>query len=128
MGKKEKDGLLDTIRFGNGFGLFEDADKLKERYRAFAGWRTIMEGHGKTGHLAFLPDRNCAYGMNSDIKKIEKFLKKQVRKIEKFAFSVGPASMYQCHFGEYFGNESIEGVASPRASHGYLYIQIGILK
>lgn len=128
MGKKEKDGLVDTIQFGNSFGLFDSADKLREKYRAFVGWRAIMEGRGGHKDLVFLPDRNSAYGMNSDIKKIEKFLKKNIKKLTKWAWDEGVASSKECHFGEYFFDESIEGIASPRASHGYLYIQVGILK
>ena len=124
MGKKEKDGLVDTVQFGNSFGLFDSADKLKEKYRAFVGWRAIMEHH----QISFVFNRNSAYGMNSDIKKIEKFLKKNIKKLTKWAWDEGMASSKECHFGEYFWDESIEGVASPRASYGYLYIQIGILK
>lgn len=124
MGKKEKNGLVDTIQFGNRFGLFDEVDKLKEKYRAFVGWRAIME----RGQISFVFNRNCAYGMNSDIKKIEKFMQKSIKKLTKWAWDEGVASSKECHFGEYFWDESIEGVASPRASYGYLYIQIGILK
>lgn len=128
MSKKENDELVDTIQFGHAFGLIDSAANMKEKYRAFAGWRAIMEGRGKTGHLAFLPNRNCGYGTNGDLRKIEAYLKKVVKKLEKWAFEVGPASQQECLFGEHFWTYGIEGRASPRASHGYLYIQIGILK
>lgn len=123
----KKDEIIDTTGgFGN-FGLFEPADEMKTRYKAFAGWRTIME-RWKLGewHLAFLPDRNCAYGTNSDLTRIEKYVKKVVKRLEKWAGSVGPMSENKLEFGEYFGTDRLEGVASPRGSDGYLYIQIGL--
>lgn len=125
----KKDEIVDTTGGMNGFGLFESPGELKERYRAFAGWRTIME-RWKLGewHLAFLPDRNCAYGTNVDLTRIEKYVKKVVKKIEKWAGSVGPMSEDRLEFGEYFGTDRIEGVASPRGSDGYCYIQIGLTK
>lgn len=126
---KKNDEIIDTTGgFGN-FGLFEPAEGMKIRYNAFAGWRTILE-KWKSGewHLAFLPDRNCAYGTNGDLTKIEKYLKKVVKKIEKWAGEVGPASEDRLMFGEYFGSYKVEGVASPMGSHGYCYIQIGLTK
>lgn len=128
MSKKENDELVDTIRSGHAFGLIDSAAGMKEKYRAFAGWRAIMDGRGKAGHLAFLPDRNCGYGTNGDLKKIEAYLKKVVKKLEKWAGEVGPASEDRLTFGECFGRYKVEGVASPRGSHGYCYIQIGLTK
>lgn len=127
MGKKDE--IIDTTKEHlTCFGLFDTVEKLKDKYRAFAGWRAIMESRGGREGLVFLPDRNCAYGKVRDLERIEKYLKKIVKKLEKWSFDVGQASSKECHFGEYFFDESIEGIASPRASYGYLYIQIGILK
>ena len=125
MAKKVE--IVDTL--DHGFGLFEPADDLKARFRAFAGWRAIME-RWKLGewHLAFLPDRNCAYGTNRDLTRIEKYVKKVVKRLEKWSGSVGPMSDDKLEFGEYFGTDRLEGVASPRGSDGYLYIQIGVRK
>lgn len=129
MGKAEKDGLVDTIQSGYAFGLIDSPANMKDKYRAFAGWRAIME-RWRLGewHLAFLPDRNCAYGTNRDLTRIEKYVKKVVKRLEKWSGSVGPMSEDRLEFGEYFGTDRLEGVASPRGSDGYLYIQIGILK
>ena len=110
--------IIDTL--GNQFGLFDKPELIRAEGGACVAYRTIWTRQG----LDFVWDRNCCYGTEKDIKRLEKYMAKMAKKVGKWAVDVGSASEEVLSFGEYFGKEEIEGIASPRGSYGYVYIQI----
>lgn len=115
---KKDPEIIDTL--SNGFGLFDKPEKIRADGGACVSWRTIWTRQG----LDFVADRGCAYGTEKDLRRLDKYLKKNVKRIGKWAVAVGSASNDVLSFGEYFGKDEIEGMASPRGSYGYVYVQV----
>ena len=117
MPRKEPE-IIDTL--DNGFGLFDNPNQIRLNGGACVAYRTIWTRNG----LDFVHDRNCCYGTEKNVSRLEKYMGKMAKKVGKWAVSVGSASEDVLSFGEHFGMEEIEGMASPRGSYGYVYIQI----
>lgn len=118
MARKEPE-IIDTL--GNGFGLFDDPNQIRLNGRACVAYRGCWDR--KVG-LDFVWNRNCCYGTKKDIERLEKYMKKMTRKVANWVIDVGNSSHDVLSFGEHFGKEKIEGMASPRGSYGYVYIQL----
>lgn len=114
--------LVDTL--DNGFGLFDEPNQIRLNGGACVAYRTIWTKQG----LDFVYDRSCCYGIKKDILRLEKYVKKMSKKVGKWAVAVGPDSSDVLSFGEYFDKEEIEGMASPKGSCGYVYIQVRLRK
>lgn len=110
--------ILDTLDLG--FGLFDSPHSIRHDGGACVGYRTICTKQG----LDFVYDRSCCYGAKKDVERLEKFMKKTAKAVGRWAVEVGDSSNDVLRFGEYFGNAEIEGIASPRGSYGYVYIQL----
>ena len=117
MARKEPE-IIDTLN--NGFGLFDDPNQIRLNGGACVAYRTIWTRNG----LDFVHDRNCCYGTEKNVSRLEKYMGKMAKKVGKWAVAVGPDFGDVLSFGEYFDKEEIEGKASPKGSCGYVYIQI----
>ena len=128
--KKAAKEVVEEVEVASGWGLFDDADSLKGRNKAFWGARAVAERlrfdrHGNVKyHLAFFGNRICHYGTHTDVVKLSKYVQSSLKSMEKFLSETGFSSS---RVFEAFKN-GMEIKAATRNSDGYLYIQAAMPK
>lgn len=123
--KKAAKEVVEEVGVESGWGLFDDAKKLKERNKAFWGGRAVAERlrfdrHGNVKyHLAFFGNRICHYGTHTDVVKLSKYVQSSLKSMEKFLSETGFSSDSVFETSK----NGMEIKAATRNSDGYLYIQ-----
>ena len=128
--KKAAKEVVEEVEVASGWGLFDAAEKLKERNKAFWGARAVVERlrGGRNGdvkyHLAFFGNRICHYGTMKSATKLANYVQASLKKLEKFLSETGFSS------GSVFksSKNGMEIKAATRNSDGYLYIQASMPK
>ena len=128
--KKAAKEVVEEVEVASGWGLFDDAKKLKERNKAFWGARAVVKRlrGGRNGdvkyHLAFFGNRICHYGTRTDVVKLSKYVQSSLKSMEKFLSETGFSSDSVFETSK----NDMEIKAATRNSDGYLYVQAAMPK